>query len=386
MQIIYGEETYTRIKNLDFAPETDVFGTSLPINEFTVDIITTDSFALGADVQLVDDMGTLWAQYSITYAEQQDAQTVRIRARSRVAKLEQKKLPAVMYESAGVPAVVQSIIGSSAAYTLDAAFSEATVTGFCPEQSARERLVWVCFVIGAYVKSFFSQGLEILPLEESETLVPMDKTYWRPSVTYKDHVTAVQVTAYSFAAGTPASTDKWVQTGDGTTYIVTEQRYTLSNPEAPAGADENVVTVDGVMLVNAQNVDEVLSHQSKHYFKRTSVELDAVNNAEYMPGQRLTAHADEEMLVTGYAMSAAFTFGLQAKSRIVLEGCETKDGARLIIKYLYNKVQIGKRTYTLPVGYVYSIQNPYIDWTMSGHRYIFRPQNEAATEIGRAHV
>ena len=32
----------------------------------------------------------------------------------------------------------------------------------------------------------------------------------------------------------------------------------------------------------------------------------------------------------------------------------------------------------LPVGFEYSITNPYIDQEMSNHRYVYIPQNEAA--------
>lgn len=380
MYVRIGNAKYTKIKNLDFAPETDVTGSKIPINEFTVDIITADDIRNGAMAALYDDLDQLWARYWVTYAERMDRDTVQVRAQSRLILLGRRTMPAVRYSGAAVADVMADIFQplGAGAYTLDSAFAAKTINGFCPEQSARERLLWVCFVIGAYVKTYFTDKIEILPIDETETTVPLERTYWKPTVTYRDHVTAVKATAYSFRQGTPQTTDKWVT--DGTDYyIVTEQAYTLSNPDVPATAEENVISVDGLMLINSGNVDEVLSHLAKYHFKRTSMEFDCINNGEYEPGQKLTGYPDEEQLLTGFAESCSFTFGLQAKSKIVLTACEEKAGARLIIQYVHGNTQIGKRTYYFPIGYQYAIQNPYLDWSMGDHRYIFRPKNQEAT-------
>lgn len=380
MYVTIDGTSYTSIKSLSFAPETDITGNKIPVNEFTVDIITEDDIRNGATAALYDDLDRLWAKYWVVFAEHMDRDTVRVQAQSRLMLLGRRTLPAVRYSGAAVPDVMADIFASLGAgsYTLDGSFADKTLNGFCPEQSARERLLWVCFVLGAYVKTFFTDKIEILPIDETVRTIPLDKTFWKPSLSFRDTVTAVQVTAYSFRQGTPQTTDKWVQAGTDY-YIVTEQKYTLSNPDVPPTAEENVVTVDGLMLINSVNVDEVLSHLAKYHFLRTEMELDCINNGEYEPGERLTGYADEETLVTGYAESCSFTVGVQARSKIKLVAAETADAARLTVIYLYNNIQIGKRNYYFPVGYDYSIQNPYIDWTIRPHRYIYRPLNEAAS-------
>ena len=109
------------------------------------------------------------------------------------------------------------------------------------------------------------------------------------------------------------------------------------------------------------------------------MDFDAVNNGQYIPGDKVLIHIDDESMVTGYVNRAAYAFGLQAKATMHLTGVESVEAGILKILYKYNGMQIGKKVYTFPVGYSYSITNPYIDLTMNGHRYIFRPLNENAT-------
>lgn len=376
MKVAIGESIYTAIKKLTFAPEADVSGSSLPINTFTVDIMTDDDISIGAYALLYDDLDKLWAKYWITYAERVDAGTVRVEASSTLVMLERTKLGPAMYSGELASTVVAGLFGSID-YTFDSSFASATITGYCPEQTARERLQWVCFVIGAYVRTFFAQDVQILPIDETEGVVPLDKTFWKPKVTYSDYVTAVRAKAFSYEAREPQTKERWVEVG-GSTYVQTEQWVTLANPDVPPAAPENVVELSDVTLVHSGNVSAVLSHLSKYYFKRGTVEFDAVNNADWEPGQKLVVSTDGEGgMSSGYVSSCSFTFGLQARSRIVLESSETKQSAGLTIRYLYGTAQIGMARYYFPVGYEYDIENPYIDMT-SIHRYVFRPLEESA--------
>ena len=379
-------ETYTKLENIEFSPEVDLTASSMPINEFTVDVYTTNTIALGQFAELYDDLDNLWAKYWIVYSERLNADALRLRARSRLSALDGVTLDAVMYNNASVPTVLQSVMVSQTSipgmvatidYSLDSSFNSATLTGFCPEQTARERLTWICLVIGAYVKTFFNDEPEILPIDATEALVPVSDTFWRPTVTYKDHVSAVKVKSYSFAQGTPATTDEWVT--DGTNYyIVTEADNALANPDAPSGTD-NPVTIEGVYLINSANVSAIMSRFSQMAFKRTEVELDIIDNAERIPGDKLVVYSDVNQLMSGFAASCDFAFGKQARAKVKLIASETKQSARLTITYRYSNRRIGRRTYRFPVGYAYEIDNPYIDWSMNGHQYVFRPTTAKVT-------
>jgi hypothetical protein len=153
----------------------------------------------------------------------------------------------------------------------------------------------------------------------------------------------------------------------------------LQNPDAPGAAPENVVTIEGVYLVNDNNVSGILTHLSQWYFKRMEVELDAIDNAAYIPGDKVVVCVDESSMVSGFINSADFAFGLQSKARLHLTAAENRETGNLMIVYMYDDTQLDCRNYLFPVGYSYEILNPYPDITMNAHRYIFRPENEKAT-------
>lgn len=379
---------YTELKNLSFAPSADITGTSIPINEFQVDIYTDDEFTLGSVANLYDDEDNLWAHYWITYVNRINPKAIQVRAQSDILLLDHITLDPVYYSSADVEDVLdETIINASDSapglwaewpYTIDNSLKSKTITGFCPQQTARERLLWVCLVIGAYVKGSFNNEIEILPIDNSADLIPMSDTYWRPKVTTKETVTKINVKSYSFTQGTPQSTDKWVT--DGTNYyIVTEQENSLVNQSAELGTLDKEITIDGVYLVNSSNVSTVLTALAQWYFNSTQIEADVINNAAYAPGDRVMLYIDEEHIKSGYIAGAVFAFGLQSKATLTLTGTGDIEAANLIITYEYNDMQLDKKTYLLPVGMTYTITNPYIDVTMNGHRYVYRPEDEAAT-------
>ena len=209
--------------------------------------------------------------------------------------------------------------------------------------------------------------IEILPIDSTDTLIPFDVTFWKPQVNFLDWVTSIKAKSYSFAQGTPQTTDEYVTDKNGVTYIVTSTEVALTNNSAPTAAPENVIELENVYLVNSSNVSAILTRMSTRYFKRVEVEADAINNADYAPGDKVTVYADENTMYSGYIERADFAFGVQ------LTACDNVAGAKLTILCEYDGTQIGKSEYFLPVGYAYSIQMLFIDWTMGGHRYIFRP-------------
>lgn len=365
---------YTEISRLSFAPETDVTGSAVPINELTVSIRTTDQIAMGSRVSLYDDLDRLWAKYWVVYAEREDTHTVQVRGQSALSLLDRKQLDPVMWDGTSIATALADILAPlGGEWTLDQSFSGRTLSGYCPKQNARVRLQWVCMAIGAYLKNFFNDRLEILPIDdEAEGIIPADRTYWKPSVTYRDHVTAITATYYTYTEETPHTTDTWVEVG-GRYYVQTETVVTLTNDSAPAAAPENVVELDAVTIINEDNVDEVLSHLAKYYFRRIELDLEAVDNGEWVPGERVTAFSDEESMVTGYIGSCDFTFGVQAKARIHMTPVEVRDSANLTITYMWDQKQIGVRTYRFPVGYAYEITNPYLTLVLARHWYVFRP-------------
>jgi len=382
MYVVIGSTTYDKIKKLSFAPETSITSDTVPINQFEVDIITDDmTISAGMDISLYDDSDALWAKYWITFAERIDAYTVRVKAESKLAILERKTMEGKMYASYPVSDLIDDIFSdfASTEYYLDSSFANETITGYMGHHSKKYRLQLVCFVLGAYVKTYFNGRIEILPLDDStEVLIPLNKTFWKPSISYKDWVTSIKLRSYSYTAGTPSTTDKWVE-ADGVTYIQTSQDVALSNPDVPVTAPPNIVSIEDIQIINSNNVSGILSRLANIYFNRVETDLSVINNGEYVPGDKVICYGQDKTLVAGYIASADFSFGLQAKSKIKLTPVEIRESAELKIQYKWDDYILRISVWLFPVNYNYSIENPYIDLYLNNHRYVFRPINEYAT-------
>lgn len=379
MYVVIGANSYTEISNLSFAPETDVAGTQIPVNEFSVDVHTQDEFYDGAETYLYDDMDNLWAHYWLIFAERISPEIIHIRAQSKIALLDRLTMNPVMYNNALVTDVLDAVFapaGGNSAYTIANSMMRTRIDGFCPEQTARERLLWVCMVLRAYVKTFFTDTIDIMDAEDDETIVPISKTFWQPSTSYGDWVTHIRINEYSFTQGTPQTTDKWVT--DGTDYwIVTTHEVILANPSAPMTAPMKMIDIKDVMLINEYNSSALLSFLAKYYFNRETVTLDAINNAEFMPGQKLLVYTDDTGHgAAGYLAKCSFSFGTQARAKMTLTAAEDRDFHTFVIDYVYDTRSILKQSYMFPLGYIYGIENPYPEATWDGHRHIYRPIND----------
>ena len=387
IKIFETDEEYTDIKNLNFSPQVDLVCDALPINEFSVDILIDDDIDAGNTAQLFDDNDAIWASYQIDYAERVDENTVHLRARSEVALLDGVELAEAMYSGAALSDVLDGVMvrqsGSSSIvaaidYTLDSALSNATVTGYCPAQTARERLQWVCFACGAYVKTAFVSQITILPLDTTATLIPLDRTFWKPTVNHGDYVTAIKLTAYTFTQSADAAADNGSYTFP-LPWVAATQVFTLDNQDVPAGIQDNVVEIDEMYLINQSNVSSILALLADRYFKRTEVMLDAIDNGEFVPGILANVYADEETMYSGYIESASFKFGRQARASIKLTAAEQLYVSSLTVNYTYSGTTIATDNYNLPIGYDYSVGTRYLDITSEGVRRVYRPTAASVT-------
>lgn len=383
MYVVIGSTTYTKLKNLSFAPQIDIVGDTIPINEFTVQIKTTDNITVGQWAALYDDLDNLWAYYWVMYSDRVDAQFVEIKAQSIIALLDRVNMDATIYtEDTQINTVVNACFtaaGISSGYNIDSGLLGHTIIGYFPEQTARERLQWVCFAVGAYVRQQGSQNVQIRELDQSTvTYIPIDKTFWKPSIEYKDYVTKITLTSYEFTQGTPSQGDDYVTVND-VDYIVTSQKYTLTNSNAPQTALPNEITVDGCYLINDDNADDIASRLAMLYFARTEIDADVINNNAYKPPMKVAVQLDESRGGLGYIESADFKFGKQARSSLKIVASEARSLQQLIINYTFNGAIVATKHYAFPVGYQYSILNPYIDISSGEHRYIYRPLTEYCT-------
>ena len=389
MYVRINSVNYTKIKNLSFNPQIDAVSDSIPVNEFDVEIRTDTAFVVGTNIKLYDDRNQLWANFWIKYADEVDDGFVRIKAQSAIGLLDRFKLPATIYTTdVTLQTALNSIfsnISGYASYSLDPELATVTIGGYCPEQTARERLQWVCFVGNAYVKQCFNTNVEIKALDfNSLKTVPINKTYWKPEIEYDNYVTAIELVTYSYRQGTPQQGEESVEVG-GVTYIQTEGLFRLTNPNIPQTTAPNVIRIDGVNIINDNNASNIASRLALLYFARKSVKADVVNNKDYVVGERVNVCLDDFRTAVGFIESMNFSFGLQAKSSIDMIVTEMREVTSLVIEYVIydSDAVIQRKRYNFPVGYHYSIKNEFIDLASNKYRNIYRPHSEYAIGVIR---
>lgn len=373
MKITINNVEYTKIKNISFSPETDIIGGELPINQFVAEIYTDIPIEIGQYAYLYGKNNVLWAKYWIVEAEKYSADTYTIECQSDLMILDRKMFTPVMYTGQNAKDLIEIMFSyCNLQVNVDSSLNTAFVSGFCPEQSAKERLQWICFTIGAYVQSFFCDNIQIKPMDTTAAYIPTSLTYYRPKIAYNDYVTAVEVIAYTYTEGTPQTVDTWVT--DGSRYFIqTSQKYTLQNSEVSSVVPENIVSISDVTLINSTNATSILGRIAQYYFKQVEVSAEIVNNGEYLAGRRYYIDTGMNIIADGFIKSMDFTFGNDAKASITMKQADEQIAARVIIIYTYRGGEIEQHTYNMPQGYVFEFQNPYVDKSTENARWIYYP-------------
>lgn len=348
-----------------FSPAVDITGNQLPINEFSADIITDDTITVGKYASLYDEKGMLWARYRITSSNQYPLGIRTVRCQSDVYILERSTLSAMMYNADDAYSVISGIFSR---FHLDVSISDnirgLTISGYVPEQTARERLQWICFAIGAYVRTFFAPVTVIDIIDEGNVnYLQEDRVFLRPQLSYSDYVTSIRAIAYEYNEGTPETTDKWVQVG-GRYYIQHTREVTLNNPNVPANTPENVIDITKLTLINDNNVSDILSKLAEEYFNQQKLTANIINtNADVQPADRVGILNGIGDIVTGYVKSMQFTFGKAAKAKITMTQNVLTNALKLYIRYVYDNDELTREVYYFPPNTAYEVQSKYIDIT-----------------------
>lgn len=391
VNVMIGNKVYSdAVSNIHTSPEVCLTCTELPIGQVTFDVKTTDTIQLGSRAIVYETYPSEpYVAYWVTSAVR-NGETVSVVAKSVLYMLDSIELEAEMFDDISVHSAIIEVFmdvintfPQTYSYYVDSSYSETTITGYCPKQSARERLLWICMAIGAYVDTSFTTLLcRILPISaimNDIVTVPMTDVFYRPQISEDDYVTAIKITAYSYREGTPSTTDKWVE-ADGDYYIETQTEYTLTNPNIPVTVTDNPVVIDSVKLMNTGNVNEILTLLSLQYFKNTVVDAEIIHKPTYGFGQTYLVPINERTYVHGYISSMDFVFGsMSNKVRVDIRQIGTESIAKITIERKWGKVLLKREKYYFPAGVLYSIQNPYIDKRVNDHRYVFIPDDEYAT-------
>lgn len=381
INLTIGSITYTQadIRSIALKHEVNPITATLPINQIEIVMQISQSTPVATWLTLTID-GQIWCKYWVLSCTRASANTYKVKAQSAILLLSRITMPAKMYSSMTVADAVAELMPSGLSYTVDATIGARTISGYCKEQNARDRLQQICFAAGAVVRSFFSSNpIEVIGLDTDADYVPPEKIYRRPKIEYEDVVTAIEVTAYTYTQGTPSAVDEYVQIGNDY-YIVSTQVITIANPDAVASDPTNIVKVKECTLINADNASTVATRIATYYFNRIKWTGKILNSGEYLTGDKLSVNTySATEIISGYATSMKFGFGVGQNADVTLEQAESVEAGSLTVIYTYDGAEITRKVYTLPVGYVYNISNPALWYTSLISKGIYIPLTASVT-------
>jgi hypothetical protein len=379
VKIIYhdpeGDVTYTRIARVDFSPEVDIKLNSLPVDMLTVDIITQDTLERGWLISLKNDVDTLFAKFKITKVQRINKDTLRVEAQSPLGLLDWWTVGAERINTTAGAAVYDLFSGlpksgyfSIVPYTLPTELASININGFAPEQTARERLLWLCLAMGAWVQQSFCNGLVFHALPDFSNhdltqgaLLPYKKTYWKPTTQLGDPVYAVYVELVGTISTTEAPNKESGTDEGGTTYYWDYITHGYVNPDedAPGGSE---VKISGVSLLNNEYQQPTFSLIGALYQNRMEVTAEIIDNGDVQPGDVVRVYADEDLIYCGVVRQCTFTFGQQAKARLTVNAYPDELPIQIVrVTFTADDVPLGQETEVYPEGDTWEVDAPTID-------------------------
>lgn len=395
--------TYRTLKSLSFNPETDITLSSIPICEFTVEIMTANEVIGGQRIRLYDDKDTLYADYRVMKVERIADQIIRVLAQSELALLDTWTLKAIrvtgsmgiqtIMEWAENPTYIKSGTPKHITYILasDVLDRDARVTGFFPEQTARERLLQMCMTCGLTVQQWFCHGLLLTRVNEvgqipgyPSTLIPAADTFMRPERQYADPAGSLVVYGYDNWRVDKPEDDGWVEVKDD---INDETWYCLefwsegSNEDNDEG---NAAKISDVMIINSNNYLSVLERKWR-FFIAEEYTIDVINNGQYYPNMPVAFYYDTDgnlsnaVIIEGIITKCDFTFGTQNRAKLTIAripGTTPQAVHCTTVHYVYEytvddgeggttekTLALGRNEYYFPEGEMVSFDTPtiYID-------------------------
>lgn len=426
--------TYSNVKSVSFVPEDDLTLNTLPICQFSVDIVTStaaDSFR-GKYIHLhesrVGNPVLLAGKYTVTEAEQIAPGVVRIVAKSFLEYLDKRILAPILYTTkqritAGQflvrtfsgPAENEyegTILWDSSAPQLRIVNADSIfVYGFFPRQTARERLQMFCQAQNHYVVQWGPDSEYGLFLRQrtansfvgSDYILPED-IYRQPIVKRASDIGTLNVYGhYNFTTTYHDQTDGWNKyivsegwadpdtglTQDEAAYYYKSDLYTFTSGDGARGVEEiknNLFmgtnpTLSALRLVLFAHYEvelETLCTYDLHYNTETT--------RVWYPGNFVNFCIDDSgTRYCGIIKSAEYTFGKMTKVKLkIVTDMVSADTSTLVVEYIgsggYGTIM--RRVYNLPPNTRLCMYHPQIltCW-ISDHVVSFERTDDTASSF-----
>lgn len=306
-RIVFGvERTFgmTELRKASITNEMDENSVELPISTFSWTLDSAQDvdylFQLKQPVEVWNSDNLLGVYY--------------INASSRVAKrvydIDCHDALGVLSESQfGGGAYLSGVSAKALLETICAPFAveyaegvtDKTLKGIVEAQSKRDAIQQVIFAWGVCLSTDGGSKLRVFNLPDAAKVIPKNHTFVGASVETASIVTAVKVTAHTYAADSNGS----VQIG-GASYNDTETVYTVNNPNVTATDRQNVVEITGATLVSTDIGQATAQRVYNYYQKRDTVSAKIVYAGERL-GEKISVYTPWGSLVSGHLKKMEIT-------------------------------------------------------------------------------
>jgi len=365
--IVCDGTTYSNIKSVSFTPEYDPTLATLPVCEFEVNVVTStapEDFA-GKKIDLHEDLGytnatnTLLAGwYEVAEAEYSEPGVVRIRAQSLLAWLDKRTLGPEYFSAVDFTTFLRRLftdaplLDNQPQWMVDEdpppivqanGLNVGTVTGYCPEQTARQRLQQLCQAKMLGVKQWgleSADGLYIFMSPDRtynvfgivEKAISLDNTFKAQIVKRTERHTGCTITRYINFRTTERTGENWdsvvqqegwVDSETGLSQDEIRYYFLKDYHEYNDGTGDVIgaVEISGNMLMNGDYSTGIPATYFRSYEVETDVlqiKPDASADEYIWPGYRVWFYLDANTVRKGVVKSCAFTFGRLARARLVI--------------------------------------------------------------------
>ena len=182
-----------------------------------------------------------------------------------------------------------------------AGVTDKTLKGIVEAQSKRDAIQQVIFAWGVCLATDGGSKLRVFNLPDAAKVIPKNRTFVGASVETASIVTAVKVTAHTYAADSNGS----VQIG-GASYNDTETVYTVNDPNVTATDRQNVVEITGATLVST-DIGQTTAQRVYNYYQKRDTVLAKIVYAGERLGEKISVYTPWGSLVSGHLKKMEIT-------------------------------------------------------------------------------
>lgn len=406
MYIKIVDTVYTELLDLEFSPQVNLICETFPTNSFSVKLRMPDfasRLLVGQPIKLYDENNVVYALFYITSARLISDEIVDIEAKDICHFLDSVTMPAVFYDGSkdfgdvieDIEDFVNARVWPHLSIHKEYLGELPAVNGFAPEQTAKERIQYVCFAYGYYPVTVFinepntSYNITIgkCPLslydEIDPTYIMEQDIKWKPERSDRQFYTTVRLGWYQLWEIFEAQLDAGSYVTDGTRYWL-PLLFTIDwHPSGSNAHPENVLEATSNMLITEDQKQIALLNFSLYYANGGliyDVEFltgDGVYQA--LPGEYISFYTGRgREIVYGVVEETDFIFGerISVKAKVRMLGSIAAH--KLTVSHESAGKQLGTDEYFLPAGVEYTIGYPNRERVLYPHREIYRPQYPAS--------